>query len=144
VLKKIEARVALHLGPVAPRLVSKVIQNVATLGDLCQQLATFIPSGEDQKRFLAWCSAELNGAATPVKARTPAPTAVSQLDAAVLERARRDLSVHLGLFARVIVRRVSLRARNPQELYELLALEIPNEVEREAFRRRAPAAAGGD
>ena len=50
----------------------------------------------------------------------------------------RDLAVHLGPLARVVVRRVCGRAHDLRELYELLALAIPNEREREAFRRDAP------
>ncbi len=139
-LKQIEERIARYLGPVAPHLVSKKSRGSATLDDLCHQLAAFIPSREDREAFLAWSSVEMGVAATREKPRTPPPTAtaVASWDPAVLDRARRDLAVHLGPLARVIVRCVCTRARDPQELYELLALEIPNEVEREAFRRRAP------
>jgi len=139
-LKGIEERIARYLGPVAPHLVSKISRGAASLDDLCHQLAAFIPSSEDRKAFLAWSGAELGVSAMREKPRTPPPTATSAAswDPALLDRARRDLAVHVGPLARVIVRCVCPRARDPQELYELLALEIPNEVEREAFRRRAP------
>jgi serine/threonine-protein kinase len=94
----------------------------------------------DQKAFLAWSSAELHVTPAGERPRTPAPTTPAAVwDPALLDRARRDLAVHLGPLARVIVRRISARARSPEELYELLALEIPSETEREAFRRRAAA-----
>jgi hypothetical protein len=44
----------------------------------------------------------------------------------------------VGPLARVVVRRVCGRAHDLRELYEILALSIPNEREREAFRRGAP------
>jgi serine/threonine protein kinase len=139
-LKRIEGRLAPLLGPVAPHLVAKVSRTAATLGDLCRDVAAFIASPADRKQFLAWASEQLDAT---IRARerpgTPAPpTPAAAWDPAVLDRARRDLAVHLGPLARIIVRRVCPRAHDPQELYELLALEIPSEAEREAFRRRAP------
>jgi len=143
-LKRIEERIARYLGPVAPHLVGKISRGAATLDDLCHKLAAYIPSREDQKAFLAWSSAELDVSATPEKPRARTPTAASAAswDPALLDRARHDLAVYMGPLARIIVRRVCSRARDPRELYELLALEIPSEAEREAFRRRAPSAPG--
>lgn len=139
-----EERLALLLGPVAPRLVTKLSRDASSLDDLCHRLATFIPAREDLKRFLAWSSAELNVSTKREKRRTPPTTTTPPAvwDPAMLERARRDLAVHLGPLARVIVRRVSPRARSREELYELLALEIPDEADREAFRRRGLTDAG--
>jgi serine/threonine-protein kinase len=142
-LKRIEDRIARFLGPVAPHLVGKISRGTATLDDLCHQLAAYIPSEGDQKAFLAWSSAELDVSATR-EPRTRPPTSMPAVswDPAVLDRARRDLAVHMGPLARIIVQRVCPRARDSQELYELLAREIPSEVERAAFRRRAPRVPG--
>jgi serine/threonine-protein kinase len=70
---------------------------------------------------------------------TPAatPGRDSQWEPAVLERARRDLAPYIGPVAGVIVRRACGRARDLRDLYELLALEIPSESERERFRATA-------
>jgi eukaryotic-like serine/threonine-protein kinase len=65
-------------------------------------------------------------------------TPVASWDPAVLDRARRDLAAYVGPLARVIVRRVCPRAHDPRELYELLALEIPGDAERDKFRRLVP------
>jgi eukaryotic-like serine/threonine-protein kinase len=46
-------------------------------------------------------------------------------DPAILEKARRELAVHLGPLAAFIVDRVSSRAKDVDQLYELLALEQP-------------------
>jgi serine/threonine-protein kinase len=140
--KRVEDRIARLLGPVAPHLVRKISVEAATPRDLCEQVAAFIPSGEDRRAFLAWCSAELN-ASGPVRERprtlSRASRAAVAWDPAVLERARRDLAVHLGPLAGIIVRRVCSRARDRQELYELMAQEIPGDAARETFRRLAPA-----
>ena len=77
--------------------------------------------------------------------RTAAATARRHAwDPAVLERARRDLVVYVGPLARALVQRVCDRAHDVRELYALLALAIPNEAEREAFRRDAPSDARHD
>jgi len=140
VLRQLEERLAPLLGPVAPHLVAKVSRSATDLEAFCQELATYIPVREERSRFLSWSRATLAAAAPRAKARTPPPTVtpIADWDPAVLQRARRDLAIHLGPMAVVIVRRVCPRARTPEELYELLSLEIPSETEREAFRRRAP------
>jgi serine/threonine-protein kinase len=138
--KRLEQRLAPLVGPVAPYLVRKVSQAAATVGDACAQLAAFIVSPEDRKAFLAWCSTELEASAPP-RPRPATPSAATPArawDPAVLDRARTDLAAHVGPLARVLVRRVSPRARDVRELYELLSLEIPGDAAREAFRRRAP------
>ncbi len=139
ILRRLEEQLTRILGPVAPHLTRKASRQAATLGDLCHALSRFLPSRDEQKAFLAWTSSELHVA--PVRGPTPAASAVTPAvawDPTVLERAVRDLAVHLGPLARVVVRRVCGRAHDLRELYELLALAIPNEREREAFRRDAP------
>jgi serine/threonine protein kinase len=140
VLQQIEQRVAPVLGPVATHLVARTSRAAATLDDLCRQIASFIPSSEDRRAFLAWSVAELHVSGARERTSTPRPpgTPPPVWDPAALEQARRDLAIHLGPLARIIVRRVSHRARDLTELYELLALEIPKEDDRRAFKRRAP------
>jgi eukaryotic-like serine/threonine-protein kinase len=136
--KRVEKRIAPLLGPVAPYLVKKVSLTAATRQDFCQQLAVFIPSPQDRKAFLTWCVAQTDApAATRERPPTLAlpTTPAADWDPAVLARARHDLATYLGPLARVIVSRVCTRARDQHELYELLALEIPSEDERESFRR---------
>jgi serine/threonine-protein kinase len=138
--KRLEQRLAPLLGPVAPYLVRKVTQAAGSLGEACEQLAGFINSPGDRKAFLAWCAAELD-AAGPVRAKPPTPspaTPAREWDPAVLDRARAELAAHVGPLARVLVRRMSGRARDVRELYELLSREIPGDSAREAFRRSAP------
>jgi serine/threonine-protein kinase len=138
--KRLEQRLAPLLGPVAPHLVRKIFATAATISAACQQLAAYIPSPDDRIAFLAWCGSELD-ASTPARERRPVtPTTPARAwDPAVLDRARSDLAVHVGPLARIIVRRVSCRARDARELYELLSLEIPSGAAREAFKRLAPA-----
>ncbi|HYS82501.1 MAG TPA: protein kinase [Anaeromyxobacteraceae bacterium] len=139
ILRRLEEQLTRILGPVAPHLTRKASRQAATLGDLCHALSRFLPSRDEQKAFLAWTSSELHVA--PARGPTPAASAVTPAvawDPTMLERAVRDLAVYLGPLARIVVRRICGRAHDLRELYELLALAIPNETEREAFRRAAP------
>jgi serine/threonine-protein kinase len=140
--KQVEERVARLLGPVAPHLVRKIGQGTTSLRAFCEQLAAYIPSADDRKAFLGWCTAQLGGPPAAPRERPGTPPATATLpaidwDPAVLDGAREALAAYLGPLARVLVRRASARARNAGELYELLAREIPSETDREAFRRRA-------
>jgi len=139
--KQVEERLARLVGPVAPHLVRKIGQGTTSLRAFCEQLAAYIPSADDRKAFLGWCTAQLGGAPPPQRERPAAPATATipavDWDPAVLDGARDALAAYLGPLARVLVRRASARARNARELYELLAQEIPSETDREAFRRRA-------
>ncbi len=140
-LRRLEERVGPLIGPVAPHLVRKISQRAESIEGMCQVLATFIPSQADQDRFLAW-SRGLSGTGGARRERTPpAVTPPAGFDPPLLERAQRQLAIHLGPLAAILVRRLAARARDPRELYELLSREIPSDTEREAFRRMAPSAA---
>jgi serine/threonine-protein kinase len=138
ILRRLEEWLTKILGPVAPHLTRKASRQASSLADLCLALSRFLPTRADQRAFLEWTSSELH--VTPARGApaATAPTPTVAWDPAVLDRAARDLAVHLGPLARVIVRRVCGRAHDLRELYELLAVAIPNEREREAFRRDAP------
>jgi len=144
-VKRIEQRIAPLLGPVTPQLVKRVRGNATTPTDLCRQLADFIPSSEEKKRFLAWSdqhaeprSPSGERAATRTQAAVPPPrTPAATWDPALLERLRRELAQYLGPVAGAVVRRASPRARDLPELYRRLSMEIPGERDREAFLRGA-------
>jgi serine/threonine-protein kinase len=135
VLERIERRASPFLGPIAHHLLKKLSARSGTPADLCHKVATYISSGKDREAFLAASHAELN--APPSEGGTPAPRRATGVawDPSLLERARRDLAVHVGSLARFLVQRACSRARDPDELYELLSLEIPSEADRAIFRR---------
>jgi len=68
---------------------------------------------------------------TPAPA-TPTPS-LAHFDARDLERVRKELAQYIGPMAKMIVTRAAKRARDWQELYAQLALEIPAGKERERF-----------
>jgi serine/threonine-protein kinase len=132
ILVRIEARLAATLGPLAGQVVRAHAREVPDLAGLCARLAASVPTG-DRDAFVAWCRESLG-----MRPPRPSPPATpgATLDPALLDRAARELAEYLGPLARVVVRRVSVRATDAASLCDLLAAEIPSESDRAAFRRR--------
>jgi serine/threonine-protein kinase len=134
VLQDVERRALPILGPVTPYLVAKAGAVAGTVEELCDIVASFIPSDVDRKAFLtATATATRTRASPPPRDRTR--TAVVRWDPALLDRARRELALHIGPVARVVVQRASAAASSPAQLCELLAREIADDDDRAAFRR---------
>jgi eukaryotic-like serine/threonine-protein kinase len=74
----------------------------------------------------------------------PAPTtqtpshSFEPLDKAVLEGAKKKLAVYIGPMAKIIVSRAANHVRSVEELYQILATEIPSLQDREKFLRSQP------
>jgi hypothetical protein len=59
-------------------------------------------------------------------------------DPELLETAKRNLATYIGPMARVIVGRAAEKAGSVQDLYQLLAAEIPSLQDRDKFLRKMP------
>jgi len=128
----VEGRAAGILGPIAHHLARAVGARASTPRELGETLAAFMPASRDREEFLRACAPP-----PPAQVATSAP---SPFSAGVLERASRELAGYLGPVARVLVSRTSVKATSEEELYDLLSAEIQSPKDREAFRRRGPAA----
>lgn len=142
-----EKQLVTYLGPVAKVLVRKAAMQVSSPAELVQNLMAAIPNEPDRLLFQRRMRAVLGGTATGLltAAVTSASVIGSQMsgslgtfDQALLETARRDLAVHLGPIAKVLVKQIALKARTTRELYERLAEHIPTAAERAAFLKRMP------
>jgi serine/threonine-protein kinase len=122
-LSRVEMALAQSLGPIARHLVSEASRQAFTLEDLCRRLAEKLPDAADRERFLRSCG-QGTGATSGVR-----PALAPEL----LDEARRRLAQYLGPVAKVLVDRASRKARTPQELYAMLAAEIPTEGDRAKF-----------
>jgi len=69
--------------------------------------------------------------------RTPSGETKSW-DPEMLEAAKKNLAIYIGPMARVIVSRATGQAKSIQELYQLLAAEIPSLQDRDKFLRTMP------
>jgi class 3 adenylate cyclase len=137
-LERVERTLAPVIGPIARELVRTAVERAASGEEVCRYLAAFVPGEAERERFLRACQADLSARAAIAPSGEAAAAPAAEWDPAVLERAARDLAVHIGPLARVIVQRASATARGIGELYEALAAEISSPRERERFRRSAP------
>ena len=71
-----------------------------------------------------------------------APPPLSNIDAQTLAKAEAALARYIGAVARVVVKRAAAKARDAGELYLLIAEEIEDKDERNAFVRKAISASG--
>ena len=144
-LARVEALLLPALGPIAKHLVARAARRYGTVRDLCRNLAEQIPGERERDAFLRACDKELGGVITaPVDTTTvaelaptfPMPsatTAVTPLDQALLQTAKRQLAIYLGPIANVMVDRAAKKAHSKQELMEMLAAEIQSPKDREKF-----------
>src|SRR5437667_286467 len=80
----------------------------------------------------------------PLQATTPPttfPTGV-EFDREALKKIEAELARYIGAVARVVVKRAAVKARDAGELYLLIAEEIEDKDERNAFVRKAISASG--
>src|SRR5258708_38619818 len=72
----------------------------------------------------------------------PVPPTASNIDAQTLAKAEVAPAKYIGAIAKVVVKRAAAKARDPGELYLLIAEEIEDKDERKAFVRKAISASG--
>jgi class 3 adenylate cyclase len=160
-LARVEKFLAPILGPIAPHLVQTAVKRSTTPMELHRALTAYIPEKPQQEAFLRFCVAEFRDttsfappatrpAAIPAAPVPPLPVRTSEpekapvtWEPALLDRLRTELAAYIGPMAKVLVNRVSAKARSTGELYDLLAAEIPSPKDRETFRRKVAMAKGG-
>ena len=141
-LATIEKCLAAVLGPVARPLVARTARRVQTVPDLCRELCDQIPAENDRHSFLRCCEGQTTGVAA---VRTVVPTGgvaaarpVTQTGAQTwspefLEKVKKELARHIGPLARILVDKTAKQAKSPAALIDLLANEIPDPRNRDAF-----------
>jgi len=147
-LKRLEAELAQHLGPIAPAVVRNAAKKAATQEELVQMLAAdisaSIPRAAFQRKFseISRPPSQPAPRATSGSGAPPTTVVTSRFTQEVLDRATARLAEHIGALSRVVVRRAAMKARDEAELYLLLADEIEDPVRKKAFIRRAISASG--
>ncbi len=147
-LKRLEAELAQHLGPIAPVVVRNAAKKATTQEELVQMLAAdisaSIPRAAFQRKFseISRPPSQPPAPATSGSGAPPTTVVTSRFTQAVLDRATARLAEHIGALSRVVVRRAAMKARDEAELYLLLADEIEDPVRKKAFIRRAISASG--
>jgi serine/threonine protein kinase len=144
-LKKIEAELAIHIGPIAPMVVKSGAKKATTLARLIELVAAEISDDKHRTAFLkkfAHGEKSVPTGAPAAAATSPEITAPPRFDAATLAKAEAELAKYIGAVARVVVKRAAGKARDEPELYLLIADQIENKDERKAFVRMALSVSG--
>ena len=150
-LKRVEAELARHLGPIATVVVRNAARRAASYEDLCNAAVRDITDekarAESLRKLLAAEAALTRtvpslpitqpGATTQPTAPPQAQSITSKFAPAILQQAETALAQHIGAVAKVVVKRAAAKARDEAELYLLIADEIKDPVEKKAFVRRA-------
>jgi serine/threonine protein kinase len=145
-LRKIEAELAKCIGPIAPVVVKKAAGKALTVAALAGMVATDIADDKERAAFLRKFSGDKSTpTGDPARQGSRPPSAPATLiDPETLARAEAALAKYIGAVAKVVVKRAATKARDPGELYLLIADEIEDKNERKAFIRRAISASGKD
>lgn len=144
-LKRIETELARHIGPIAPVVIRAAAKKTYTVAGLAEIVSADIADDRERAAFIKKFSGDKSRpTGDPTLARTTqsAPQAPSNVDAQTLAKAEAALAKYIGAVAKIVVRRAAAKARDPGELYLLIAEEIEDRNERKAFIRRAISASG--
>src|SRR5262249_20325303 len=145
VLKKIEADLAKHIGPIAPVVIRAAAKRTFTVADLAEAVSADITDDKARAAFVKKFSSDKSTpTGDPARAPSAPPSAPSNIDPQTLAKAEAALAKYIGVVAKIVVKRAAAKARDPGELYLLIAEEIEDKDERKAFVRKAISASGKD
>jgi serine/threonine protein kinase len=147
-LKKVETELARHIGPIAPVVIRAAAKKTYTVAGLAEIVSVDIADERNRAAFLKKFSGDkstpMGNSALARGAQSSPPSAPSNIDAQTLASAEAALAKYIGAVARIVVKRAATKARDPGELYLLIAEEIEDKNERKAFVRKAISASGKD
>jgi serine/threonine protein kinase len=146
-LKRIETELAKHIGPIAPVVIRTAAKKTFTVADLAEMVSADISDDKQRAAFVKRFSSEKSApTGDPSRGTHSAPQSVptgpSNIDPQTLAKAEAALAKYIGVVARVVVKRAAAKARDPAELYALIAEEIEDREERKTFIRRAMSTSG--
>ena len=142
-LSRVEGHLLQAIGPIAKHLVAKEARRHTTLSGLCRSLAEQISGTREREAFQRCCEVEMGGArlelgSTPPGGSRKVSGAVTVWDPVLLQAAKQQLTSFMGPIAGIMVDRAARKARTPEELFQMVAAEIPSQRDREAFLAKVP------
>ena len=149
-VKAVEDKLKVYVGPIARILVQIAARRGSSAADLCSELALSIPEAERERfrREVAPLvrprSPALAGTLSPGSSSSGTSSSLSgsggrgsvQLSEQELEQAQAALTEFLGPIARVLVRRAAANASSVEVLWQALSNHIESPAERLAFLRQ--------
>ena len=144
-LKKMEAELAKHIGPIAPVVIRAAAKKTFTVAGLADLVSADITDDKDRAAFVKKFSSDKSTpTGDPARGTQSVLSAPSNIDAQTLAKAEAALANYIGAVAKIVVKRAAAKARDSGELYLLIAEEIEDRNERKAFIRKAISATGKD
>ncbi|HTQ75621.1 MAG TPA: serine/threonine-protein kinase [Burkholderiales bacterium] len=144
-LKKMEAELAKHIGPIAPVVIRAAAKKTFTVAGLADLVSVDITDDKDRAAFVKKFSSDKSTpTGDPARGTQSVLSAPSNIDAQTLAKAEAALANYIGAVAKIVVKRAAAKARDSGELYLLIAEEIEDRNERKAFIRKAISATGKD
>jgi serine/threonine-protein kinase len=144
-LKRVENELAKHIGPIASVVIRAAARKTYTVAGLADLVSADITDDKARAAFVKKFSGDKSApTGDPARTQSMQSSAPSNIDPKTLARAEAALAKHIGAVARIVVRRAAAKARDPGELYLLIAEEIEDKDERKAFVRKAISASGKD
>src|SRR6266513_2530551 len=146
-LKRIEAELAKHIGPIAPVVIRSAAKKAYTIAGLAEMVSADIADDKARAAFVRRFSGDKSTpTGDPTHRGAPGQQSASptapKFDAQTLAKAEAALAKYIGAVAKVVVKRAAAKARDPGELYLLIAEEIEDRNERKTFIRKAISASG--
>ena len=141
-LRRIEGELANYIGPIAAVVVRSAAKKAYSVANLADIVSADIADPKERTAFTRKFSSD-RSTPTSVPTRTSATRQQSSqrgpsaIDPTTLARAESALAKYIGAVAKVVVKRAAARARDPGELYQLIAAEIEDKNERTTFIRKA-------
>jgi serine/threonine protein kinase len=141
-LKRIETELAKYIGPIAAVVIRSAAKKAYSVANLAEIVSVDIAEAKDRTAFIRKFSGD-RSTPTGDPARTTATRqqsstqSISNIDSRTLTKAEAALAKYIGAVAKVVVKRAAAKARDPGELYLLIADEIEDQNERKAFIRKA-------
>ncbi|HEY7674935.1 MAG TPA: serine/threonine-protein kinase [Burkholderiales bacterium] len=141
-LKRIETELAKYIGPIAAVVIRSAAKKAYSVANLAEIVSVDIAEAKDRTAFMRKFSGDRStptGDPTRTTATRQQSSAqfISNIDPRTLAKAEAALAKYIGAVAKVVVRRAAAKARDPGELYLLIADEIEDQNERKAFVRKA-------
>ncbi len=135
VLRVLEQKLVLYLGPIARVMVRSTANRARSLDALCAELAASVPEGRERESFRRDV-APLLRPRSPAFDDVPSRGSIGSFHEPELERAQQALTQYVGPIARVLVRRAARDAPSTDALWQALSKHIDQPSERAAFLRQ--------
>jgi len=146
-LKRIEVELAKHIGPIAAVVIKTAAKKAYTIAALAEIVSVDIADDKERAAFVRrFAGDKSTPTGDPTRAgatrQQSVPPTASNIDSQTLAKAEAALAKYIGAVAKVVVKRAAAKARDPGELYLLIAEEIEDKNERKTFIRKAISASG--